>query len=202
MWTEKLLVVAAIFLSSACAGHININERREPPQLVRKLDLITKQLRSLSGSLEDLDSDLRRALSLDSSGNEKRADATDSSSCTGFRDSICQAMELLKYLDSQNGYLGNPASPGKRSADVTSLAKYQRILSDMRQKQREVESLHNVINTAGHVMERQKKWFSCHLNLGFTCQTQEYADIADYYDFLNSAESPGKKRAVLIPQSP
>ncbi|ESO86917.1 hypothetical protein LOTGIDRAFT_166645 [Lottia gigantea] len=45
----------------------------------------------------------------------------------------------------------------------------------------------------------EKRKRSCNLNLGFHCQTDEYSSIADMYDFLQSALSPGKrKRNVKI----
>ncbi|KAL8618555.1 hypothetical protein ACOMHN_021824 [Nucella lapillus] len=70
------------------------------------------------------------------------------------------------------------------------------VLSDIRRKRRLLTIMKSLFDNVQRSVDRQKKWATCNLNLGFTCQTEEYNDIANYYDFLNSIQSPGKKRSV------
>ncbi|KAK7484776.1 hypothetical protein BaRGS_00023950, partial [Batillaria attramentaria] len=117
----------------------------------------------------------------------------DGSGCTGFRQDICQAMDILKQRAAmKTDPLADSYYPGKRSGDATA-SKYRKMLEDLRKRREMLKGLRGVFDKAGHVLDREKRWFTCNLNLGFTCQTQEYSAIADYYDFLNSADSPGKR---------
>ncbi|XP_076471825.1 uncharacterized protein LOC143301425 [Babylonia areolata] len=84
-------------------------------------------------------------------------------------------------------------SPGRRLLRRSSDNEF---MSDLARKRRLLHIMQNVFDNVQRTLERQKKWATCNLNLGFTCQTEEYSNIADYYDFLNSSQSPGKKRSV------
>ncbi|KAL8611545.1 hypothetical protein ACOMHN_067689 [Nucella lapillus] len=109
-----------------------------------------------------------------------------------LHEDICQVLEILK---EHSGFLHSPTSPGKRSADSPA-PNYRKLATDLKKKREMLHNLMDVFSNAGYILEREKKWMTCNLNLGFTCQTQEYSNIADYYDFLNSADSPGKKRSA------
>lgn len=177
MEMEHLLLTVTLLLTTVCSGHV-LNKRREPTPMTMKMEDITKHLRDLTKSMAEFDEDLRQAL--------------DGSGCTGFRQDICQAMDILRERMDETT-LADTYYPGKRSGEDASASKYRKMLEDLKQRHHLLKGLRGLFDKAGHILDREKRWFTCNLNLGFTCQTQEYSAIADYYDFLNSADSPGKR---------
>ncbi|XP_076450374.1 uncharacterized protein LOC143286617 [Babylonia areolata] len=112
-----------------------------------------------------------------------------------LKEEMCQALEAIHRQKDNSGLLQSLGFPGKRSGDGPA-PDYRKLAADLIKKKETLHSLRNVFDNAAFILEREKKWMTCNLNMGFTCQTEEYSNIADYYDFLNSADSPGKKRSA------
>lgn len=176
---DVILLVLTLLWTDVLPAHI-ISKRMPQLPMLRKIDEISRHLRDLTAAMTEFDQELREAVD-------------DGISCRlSLRADFCEALELLR---EQASYLQNPASPGKRNGG-NSASKYRKIVDDLSKKREVLSSLKNLFNNAGSIIEREKKWFTCNLNLGFTCQTQEYNSIADQYDFLSSAASPGRKRSA------
>ncbi|OWF46764.1 uncharacterized protein LOC110455247 isoform X2 [Mizuhopecten yessoensis] len=103
----------------------------------------------------------------------------------------------MGYIDPIEGFIdvvSNPNSPGKRSVrsveNRTLLQK--RYVNDILNKRELIGRMQSTLTDILNVIHNERKR-SCKLNLGFHCQTEEYSAIADMYNFLQSAMSPGKR---------
>ncbi|XP_069133763.1 uncharacterized protein [Argopecten irradians] len=104
----------------------------------------------------------------------------------------------MGYIDPIEGFIdvvSNPNSPGKRSVrSVNSPTLLQkRYVDDILNKKELIGRMQSTLTDILNAIHNERKR-SCKLNLGFHCQTEEYSAIADMYNFLQSAMSPGKRK--------
>jgi len=193
MRPDLLLAGVAILVATSSAAYV-ISDRRKPFPLLTKMDEITRQLLQLTSNMAELDAELTAVLN-PNHRLKKRSTTEDRDRMLcrfGPLDDICRVWEMLqqKQHGEPGDYLKTATSPGKRSGPND----LQQAVDELNQRRNMVQALHKVFDNAGHIMEREKKWFTCKLNLGYTCQTEQYNAMADTWDFLNSAGSPGKRK--------
>ncbi|XP_041366975.1 uncharacterized protein LOC121381696 [Gigantopelta aegis] len=149
-------------------------------EVVGKMDELRQHIASLTKSVETLEE-----------GIEEIINPEDCS--VGINNPYCSLASLDKLLHQQE-VLSSHTMPGKRSRRETNEAeRVNRVINDLSRKQEFLRSLKKMLNEADINIQTEKKR-SCNFNLGFHCQTDEYSNIVDMYDFFNSAMSPGKRR--------
>lgn len=112
-------------------------------------------------------------------------------------DSICSLFNLDKTMETNNllgRVIHGPYAPGKRSeGNFEEIDRRKRLIEDLYRKEKLLERLKSVIEEAQDSMQQERKR-SCNLNLGFHCKTEQYSQIADMYNWLQSSMSPGRRK--------
>ncbi|KAL5007004.1 hypothetical protein ScPMuIL_015810 [Solemya velum] len=129
--------------------------------------------------------------SLDTAGRAIQQTAADKCLVGGGGPDYCAAMYADGIINAQES-VNDRSNPGKRSADTNGLtSRDERLLDDLLRKRYILQNINDYLQQASQTLSDERKR-SCNLNLGFHCQTEQYSAIADMYNFLQSAMSPGK----------
>lgn len=113
----------------------------------------------------------------------------------GINSHHCALADLDRVMSSSE-WLNSGHSPGKRSVQIDDpnlIEKYERILEDITRKRQHLAALQSMLQRVDyHLSNKQKR--TCLLELGGQCRTELASAIADQYYYLNSPNSPGRRR--------
>ncbi|KAL4225164.1 hypothetical protein ACF0H5_015856 [Mactra antiquata] len=175
-----LLVLISL---STASESIQIHDKQA--DVIHHLDAVTSHLNALSRTIRSAHSDIT-------------AKQYEECAIMGtMSDSVCDLLFMDKTLgesETVDKVIHNTLSPGKRSQETyNDMMQRKTLVGDLLQKRRLLENLNAIIEDATNSITTERKR-SCNLNLGFHCQTEQYAAIADMYNWLQSSLSPGRKR--------
>ncbi|XP_059178918.1 uncharacterized protein LOC131958034 [Physella acuta] len=177
IYVSLTLLFVLLSHSPAC-GETSTNEESLQRTLVERMDTIKSELSDVIRLMRSLDESLDNALY----------------NCMGIESELCDA--LLVQVGESPRDLSSLIGRGKRLAvDDHAYHKSLSLLGEIKRKKEMTKRLMRQFNYADSVLTNERKR-SCDVNLGFHCQTAEISDFADFYDYLKSPHSPGKKRSV------
>lgn len=143
-----------------------------------KLTAVTRSVRNLQRSLDD--------------------DHIECHMVAGLSNPSC-TLENIDTLQNIQNMIAH--GPGKRSSLSSKVLNdnpdAQSLYDDMLRKKQLISEIKPKIEEIINRLHSERKR-SCKWNLGFHCQTEEYSSIADMYDWIKSAASPGKRKRRSI----
>ncbi|XP_064603532.1 uncharacterized protein LOC135468965 [Liolophura sinensis] len=155
------------------------NRIRDSVRFLQRLENTRQNVAALRDNIISLDGDLQH--------EQKRTCSV------GLNSDSCKTMAVDDAMNALD-WMSNGFSPGKRSAEKTrDLARTEAMLREIIRRRQSMRSLKSLLDqTENHILRESKR--TCRMNLGGHCQTELASAIAEQWHYLNSPNSPGRKR--------